>query len=231
MYASLGSLFLGLALGIFASRWWPPGTRVVADIEQFSRLSAWAFWIVFGMFGLWMLVDSAVSAPWCLGAWYGYGVGLGSVPRRRHPTQHRQLWNVTLVAVRVAVAGLLVLTPVFGDALLRAFSLDFTDTVAAYREAHVEDVVRLRMRLCWNGECLTKRDWACGFTNGDTEAFDRCFDHVVERAAPLVRLEDARKFCGNLTMKFVGETYSTPEECVAAGGKWGVKLEAPRLGF
>lgn len=185
------------------------------------------FWILFGAFGLWMLRGSAASAPWCMGAWFGYMVGIDTGARQRQPLQRR---GVTSLAGLVA-SVLLVTMPVLGDSLLRAVSLDITDTVDDFRRARVEDAVWLQMRLCRNGECLTRQDWACGFTNGDAETFDRCFDGVVARAARSVGLDDARKFCGNLTMTFAATTYSTPEKCQSAGGSWGIKSVPPALGF
>jgi hypothetical protein len=105
------------------------------------------------------------------------------------------------------------------------------DVTIDYRNANVQDSMRFRLRLCRNGECLTKQDWACGFTNGDEEAFDRCFDMVEAKASPSITLDDARKYCGNLTMRFVGERHSTPEKCQAAGGNWAIKTVPPRLGL
>lgn len=228
LYATFSTLFFGLSLGTFAGRWWPPRSRVLSVVEQFPRASVAVFWILFAAFGLWMLRGSAASAPWCAGAWFGYMVGVGGGSRQGHLQQRR---GVTSAAGFVIGSVMLVTMPVFGDSLLRTVSLDITDTVDDYRRARVEDAVRLQMRLCRNGECLTRQDWACGFNNGDQEAFDRCFDDLVAGAAPSVRLDAARKYCGNLTMKFAGTTYSTPEKCQSAGGNWGIKSPAPTLGF
>lgn len=226
LYLTVSSVLLGLSLGTFAGRCWPITGAVLSVVAQYPRASATAFWMIFGGFGLWMLRGSAASAPWCVGAWFGCVVGADTGSRQGPPPQRKGP-----SAAGVIASILLVTMPIVGDSLVRAVSLDITDTVADYRQAHVEDVVRFRMRLCRNGECLTRQDWACGFTNGDEEAFDRCFDDVVARAAPSLRLDDARSYCGNLTMKFVGTTYSTPERCRSAGGNWGVKSPLPAFGL
>lgn len=224
LYATLGSVFLGLSLGSYASHWWPPPSRIESILERFPRAAAAAFWIVLAAFGLWMLRGSEVSGPWSLGVWFGYVVGLATAASVRT----RPAGPPRLPAVRWLCAGLLVLTPFVGDGLLRRFSLDITDTVGDLRKASVTDAVRLRMRLCNNGECLTRRDWACGFDNGDEEDFDSCFEDVLATADPSLPLDTARKYCGNLTMTFVGAIYSDEERCQRAGGVWGVKSAPPR---
>lgn len=135
--------------------------------------------------------------------------------RRRFPRVRGGHVRRQLVALDRAIA----LLPFLGDALLRAVSLDVTDTVGDYRRAQVEDAVGLQMRLCRNRECLRRLDWACGFSNGDEEAFTQCFDDVIARANQAIRLEDVRKYYGNVTMKFAGTVYSTPEKCHSAGGE------------
>ncbi len=225
-FLTVGCLFLGLANGGYAAVWWPLPPRVISVLGGFP-----VGWIVFAL-GLWWLYGSPVSAPWGLGAWAGYLICSVSKSGDRYWNYPRTSFGWALRSfVRVSSTALLLLTPVFGDALLREISLDLTDTIGDYRQADVEDVVRFHSGLCRNGECLTREDWACGFSNGDDEAFDRCFNAVVARADPSVRLEAARKYCGNRTMEFTGSLYSNPERCQSAGGRWGVKTTPPSVGF
>lgn len=225
LWVTFSAMFLGLGTGTLAGRWWPPSRVLESVVERFPRWSTTLFWLAFAGFGLWMLRGNPASGPWCLGAWFGYAVGAGtSSTGYQDARRHRPP-----VAARLAVSSLLVTVPFIGDSFVRATSLDVTDTVGDYREAHIEDVIRLHRRLCWGGECLTQQDWACGFDNGDTEVFDNCFDDLVRRSEPSVRLDDVRKYCGNRTMVFVGARYSTPERCRSEGGRWGMKSPTPRV--
>jgi hypothetical protein len=128
--------------------------------------------------------------------------------------------------------GAIVIALFWGERIVDLFRLDPTDTVYDYNRASVEDQVRFLMRACNMGDCLTRRDWACGFAaSGDVKAFDDCFLTAVDRAKPWVRLDAVRKFCGNQTMEFAGYAYSNPERCKEAGGQWGVRSSPPHIPF
>lgn len=119
----------------------------------------------------------------------------------------------------------------WGEQVLNMFRLDPGDSVYDYHRASIDDRVRVDMKICHDGECLTRLDWRCGFDNGDEEQFQTCFDSVVRSAKPWMSLDHVRKYCGNLTMEFVGESYSTPRRCKDAGGTWGARSPTPYMVF
>jgi hypothetical protein len=133
--------------------------------------------------------------------------------------------------LRYAAIGMLVTSFFWAGRVLDLFRLDPNDSVYDYHRANVRQVVSFRMKVCHNGECLTPRDWACGFDNGDQEKFDACFDEVVDAAKLWVCLDRVRKFCGNRTMTFVGTVYSNPKRCSDAGGQWGVPSSPPHIAY
>ncbi len=130
-----------------------------------------------------------------------------------------------------AAIGMFSTSWIWGGRVLDLFRLDGNDTVYDYHRASMEQAVSFRLKVCHDGECLTHRDWACGFVNGDEEKFDACFDAVVDAAKPWVRLDAVRKFCGNRTMTFLGIVYGNPEKCADAGGQWGVPSSPPHIAY
>lgn len=130
-----------------------------------------------------------------------------------------------------AVVALVVVALVWGGRTRDLFRLDARDTASDYRKASVEDSLQFLHRMCNDGACLSERDWACGFANGDSEQLHECFDRIAQQATPSTKLGKIREFCGNRTMAFRGEVYSTPARCKEAGGKWAERSSPPQIEY
>lgn len=103
------------------------------------------------------------------------------------------------------------------DPYLRWLGLNGANTVYEYRTARVKAAVHWTMHMCNNGECLTERDWACGYENGPDNAVYECFEQLADRVPVWWRLDRLRKECGHRHMTYAG-TYRNEKRCRDLGG-------------
>jgi hypothetical protein len=125
---------------------------------------------------------------------------------------------------RIGIAAALVVIAVIGwhlvrdtDFYLQFFGLDGKNTVYDYHTARIPVSVYWDMHMCNNGRCLTSRDWACGYENGDQLAVDQCFQHRAEQVPVWWRLDRLRKECGHSLMVYTG-VYLDQKRCASLGG-------------
>lgn len=102
------------------------------------------------------------------------------------------------------------------------FGLSGSNTVYEYHTASISARVDFLSSLCRNGACITYADWKCGFSLESTSKTEDCFKVIVDQVKPWVRLDAVRKYCGQKNMEFVNTLYSTPDDCLKTGWKWGV---------
>ncbi len=100
---------------------------------------------------------------------------------------------------------------------LQFFGLDGENTVYDYYTARVPIAVYWTMHMCDSGQCLTSRDWACGYENGDMNAVYECFQHRADEVPVWWRLDRIRKECGHSKMVYSG-TYLDGKRCASLGG-------------
>lgn len=107
------------------------------------------------------------------------------------------------------------------DFYLQFFGLNGDNTVYDLRTARVPVAVYWRMYMCRNGECLTHRDWACGYEN-DSDLFPsdevtRCFEQKLDSVPVWTKLDQLRKECGHRNMVYTGN-HLDAKRCAALGG-------------
>jgi hypothetical protein len=111
------------------------------------------------------------------------------------------------------------------------FGLSGDNIAYNFMSAPVSRRVEFEMNLCNSGACLNESDWKCGFENNDdlAKVGDR-FSSSVVKAAPWVKLDLIRKFCGVSLAQFTGlkGQVANPERCAKAGGLWRVKSKVHR---
>jgi hypothetical protein len=83
------------------------------------------------------------------------------------------------------------------DFYLQFFGLNGDNTVYDLRTPQVPAAVYWDMHMCRNGECLTHRDWACGYEN-DSDLFPstevtRCFEQELDSVPVSRKLDQLRK--------------------------------------
>lgn len=103
------------------------------------------------------------------------------------------------------------------DLYLQLFGLGGNNTVYDLQTARTEVYVHWFMHMCDSGECLTHRDWACGYENGDFDSVHKCFETRVETDPVWSRLDRLRKECGHSLMKHTG-IHGDENECKKLGG-------------
>jgi hypothetical protein len=103
------------------------------------------------------------------------------------------------------------------DPYLASFGLTGNNTLYDYHTARVKTAVYWTMNMCNDGKCLTERDWACGYENGQYEAVYMCFEEIASSAPVWWRLDRIRKECGHRHMVYMG-TYGNPKRCQELGG-------------
>ena len=103
------------------------------------------------------------------------------------------------------------------DFYLQFFGLDGGNTVYDYYTARLPVAVHWTMHMCNNGQCLTPRDWACGYENGDESAVYECFEHRAGEVPVWWKLDRLRKECGHSKMVYSG-AYLDAKRCASLGG-------------
>ena len=103
------------------------------------------------------------------------------------------------------------------DVYLAVFGLRGDNTLYDYHTSRFPIAVYWTMHMCSDGECLTHREWACGFENGPDSAVDECFSELSQSAPVWWSLDRVRKACGHRYMIHTGQ-FGDPKRCQELGG-------------
>jgi hypothetical protein len=122
------------------------------------------------------------------------------------------------------------------EAYWKVFGLSENSTAYDYNSAPTWKARTFEERMCNDGVCLTKQDWACGFSvelsddessedghlYGDwNEAVVDCFWKVARNVEVWTRLDKIRMICGRRFMSTSSSSSdASPEKCKTIGGQW-----------
>lgn len=130
--------------------------------------------------------------------------------------QARRRWIAKRLAIYAVLAVLAWWLVRNTETYLNIFGLKGENTVYDYQAARLEVAVHWTVHICKNGECITPRDWACGYEVDSGKVYE-CFMQRVDTVPVWWKLDRLRKECGQAYMAYTG-AYFNAERCQKLGG-------------